>query len=92
MSRGRGMQICYGAEVGLGRMTAHALGSSKRMPSASSTASPRRYIAAVGSGASRCREAPFIRGFVSFGSVDQETSCLPFQKLPEPCAPVHPGR
>jgi len=66
--------------------------TTRPLPSASSMASPRRYIAAVSSGASRWREAPFVRGFVSFGSVDEETSCLPFQKSPEPCAPVHPGR
>ena len=40
------MQICYGAKVGLGRMTAHALSSPKRTGRVSSAREPSKASSA----------------------------------------------
>ena len=53
MSRKRGMQICYGAEVGLGRMTAHALGRRNRVRPLDPLLTPRADIPSWGGLAER---------------------------------------
>ena len=51
--------------------------TARPLPSASSMASPRRYIAAVSSGASRWREAPFVRASFRLGlSTRRLLACL----------------